>query len=51
MTQKSRGQMAYERDVQERPKYHDGTPRKPWPDLCNIAKWSWERPSPEEGQP
>lgn len=35
---------AYEADVRRRPTYHDGTPRKPWGDLSEIAQWSWGRP-------
>jgi len=39
----SKGQAAYEADVKRRPFYHDGTKRKAWRDLCDVAKWSWEK--------
>lgn len=38
---KSQGQIAYEEDVRRAPRYHDGTLRKPWKQLCNVAQWSW----------
>ena len=37
-----KGQAAYEQDLIKRPLYHDGTPRKPWELLNNVAKQSWE---------
>lgn len=37
------GQQAYEADVKRRPRYHDGTPRKTWAQLSDIAHDSWER--------
>lgn len=41
------GKQAYEADVRAMPLYHDGTPRKPWEALCDIARLSWERnPTP-----
>lgn len=43
--QKSEGQRRYERDVQRRPHYHDGTPRVHWDKLSDIARRSWEEPS------
>lgn len=39
----TRGQIDYENDVMNRPLYHDGTPRKRWEELSEIARWSWER--------
>jgi hypothetical protein len=35
------GRRDYEADVQKRPLYHDGTPRRPWDQLSAIARWSW----------
>ena len=44
---KTPGQMAYEADVSARPHYHDGTPRKAWGMLCDVARLSWEKnPAP-----
>ena len=37
------GQKAYEADVERRPLYPDGSPRKIWAHLCDISRWSWER--------
>lgn len=39
-----RGRPAYEADVKARPLYPDGTPRKPWEQLCEIARYSWAKP-------
>lgn len=39
------GRAAYEADVKARPLYHDGTPRKAWSQLCEIARYSWAKPS------
>lgn len=39
------GREAYERDLTQRPTYHDGSPRRSWSQLCAIAKWSWNRPT------
>lgn len=36
-------------DLKKTPNYHDGTPRRKWDDLCEIAKWSWSRPEKREG--
>lgn len=41
------GQIAYQEDVRRRPTYGDGTPRKSWEELCDVARWSWEREPPE----
>jgi hypothetical protein len=41
---KTQGQIDYEADVKRRPTYHDGTPRRAWELLDEIAKWSWNRP-------
>jgi hypothetical protein len=40
---KSQGQIDYEADVLRRPTYHDGTPRKTWDELSDIARYSWKR--------
>jgi len=40
---KTKGQIAYEEDVLNRPTYYDGEPRKHWSELCDVAQWSWER--------
>lgn len=37
------GQRAYEADVQARPRYHDGTPRRKWQELSEPVQWSWEK--------
>lgn len=37
------GRAAYESDVAARPTYQDGTPRKTWDQLDNVARYSWER--------
>lgn len=39
----SPGQLAYEADCRATPRYHDGAVRKDWQDLCEVARWSWER--------
>lgn len=47
MSRKTPGQIAYELDVKAMPNYHDGEPRKTWDQLCDVAKWTWERnPTP-----
>lgn len=44
---KTRGQVAYEADVQAKPLYHDGTPRKTWEQLGEGERRTWERnPTP-----
>lgn len=44
---KSAGQLAYEADVTARPRYDDGTARKRWTELCEVARYSWDRnPTP-----
>ena len=40
---KTPGQLDYESDVQRKPLYHDGTPRKAWDQLREIVRWTWER--------
>ena len=40
---KTQGQLDYEADVAKRPTYHDGRPRKTWEQLCDVARWSWNR--------
>jgi hypothetical protein len=37
------GRVAYESDVRAEPTYHDGTPRRTWEQLSDVARWSWER--------
>lgn len=44
---KSAGQLAYEDELTRKPTYGDGSQRKPWDKLSDIARWSWERnPTP-----
>lgn len=43
------GRRAYEADVKARPVYHDGKPRPTWLELSVIARWSWMRPTEQEG--
>jgi hypothetical protein len=46
------GQSAYEQELRARPTYHDGTPRKRWDQLDDIARSSWERnPTPRWSEP
>jgi hypothetical protein len=40
---KTKGQIDYEEDVKRTPTYHDGTPRKQWSEIGDVAQWSWER--------
>ncbi len=40
---KTPGQLDYEADVQQKPLYHNGKPRKTWKELPEICRWSWER--------
>lgn len=40
---KAPGQVDYEADLKRRPNYHDGSPRKSWDELDDIARWSWEK--------
>lgn len=47
MTAKSNGQITYEKDVERRPKYPDGSPRKKWHELGDVERWSWDRPMRE----
>lgn len=52
MTQKTKGQIAYELDCGMLPHYHDGTLRRPWAELPDYAKESWERnPTPRASTP
>ena len=39
----TRGQTLYAENCRQRPIYHDGTPRKTWEQLGDLARWSWER--------
>lgn len=39
----SKGQLSYEFSRAKTPTYHDGTPRKAWRELCQVAQWSWAR--------
>lgn len=43
METKLYGKAAYDADIASRPTYHDGTPRKPWEDLCLVARQSWNK--------
>lgn len=46
-TREHAGQAAYEGDVTARPTYHDGTRRRTWAELSNIARESWRmNPTP-----
>lgn len=38
------GQAGYEADLAKRPAYHDGTPRKPWAQLGELERSTWEKP-------
>lgn len=38
------GRAAYEASCAILPRYSDGTPRRSWDELDDIARWSWERP-------
>jgi hypothetical protein len=40
---KTQGQIDYEMDVESTPTYHDGTLRKQWSELSEIAQYSWNR--------
>lgn len=44
---KSPGQIAYEKDVRKTPTYHDGSHRRDWNKLCEVAQWSWSRKTKE----
>ncbi len=47
MTEKSKGQIAYETDVAMEPNYHDGRPRKKWDALTPEIQANWEKnPTP-----
>lgn len=49
MLERSPAQIAYEADCAACPAYHDGTPRKSWSALSDIARLSWERnPTPRD---
>jgi hypothetical protein len=41
--EKTKGQIDYEADVGRKPVYYNGTTRKHWTKLSDIARWSWER--------
>jgi hypothetical protein len=44
---KTPGQLAYEKDVETLPVYHDGKPRPGWKELKEWVQYSWERnPTP-----
>jgi hypothetical protein len=40
---KTPGQIAYEKDVELEPRYSDGATRKSWDQLCELARFSWEK--------
>ena len=45
--QKTTGQTAYEAELNAKPLYHDGTARKTWAELDDLARWTWEKnPTP-----
>ena len=45
----TRGQRAYNRELQYAPNYDKGVPRKTWEELDAIAKASWEKnPTPRK---
>lgn len=51
-TEKSPGQLAYEADCRARPSYYDGTRRRRWDQLHEIARQSWEKgPKPAQEPP
>lgn len=37
------GRIAYERELQVRPRYYDGALRRSWEEIGDVARWSWER--------
>lgn len=37
------GREAYEEDCRRNPTYHDGTPRRLWDEISEIAQYSWNR--------
>jgi len=41
---KTLGQLGYEIDVENKPTYHTGEPRKSWDQLGSVERGSWERP-------
>lgn len=43
MRYQSNARAAYEADVERRPNYPSGEPRKSWDELSNVARWSWGR--------
>lgn len=46
---KSPGQIAYETECAACPTYHDGSLRRPWSELHEIARRSWEQnPTPRD---
>lgn len=47
---KTAGQIAYEKECESIPVYHDKTPRKTWAELSDIARWSWDRKPTPRGQ-
>ena len=40
---KTPGQLAYEQDCLEKPRYHTGELRKRWDELSELSQWSWEK--------
>ncbi len=46
---KSPGQLAFEEDCRRLPRYHDGTPRRTWKQLCDYEQDTWHRnPTPRD---
>ena len=43
MPHKTPGQIAYERDCLDKPRYHTRELRKRWDELSELARWSWEK--------
>ena len=51
MSTKTPGQLAYEADCDADPLYPDGSKRKTWAELTDVARWSWEKlPTPRMKQ-
>lgn len=48
----SPGELAYESERMEWPLHHDGSPRRPFTDLCAVVRDNWERhPTPRANPP
>jgi hypothetical protein len=43
------GQLAYEADCERNPHHEDGSLRRTWAEIGDVARWSWERdPQPRD---